>query len=65
MSKNDMARYIIWALHNTDQLPPPSNPNVLSRAKLKRYVLVEQYAMAIRALESVGIRGLRKEVAPS
>lgn len=62
MTKNDLARVIVQALHGLPSLPNAGSVFVLRRAsRNSKDVLEHQYDLAVRALASVAAR---KESSP-
>ena len=50
LTKNDMARVIIQALYNTDDLPGPDNVNVKRLTYQSKTFLKEQHKIAMNIL---------------
>ena len=54
MTKLEMARVIVKALYNMDDLPAINNVHVQRQAKQRKTVLEHRHKLALAALASVG-----------
>ena len=52
LTKLAMARVIITALYNMEELAPADHPKVIKRARLPKSTLVNQHKMAMVAIQS-------------